>query len=202
MAGRISPAIPVWTHPPSMRGPRIAPVARALARPAGAIRARIYLSSSAVRSPDGAKRTPGQLLSESKPLIWIRFSRRVLHSTQPKQGAKQQQRRLKWPGSVYRPSVPDGIRAGPLPPLSLTAIGASPSGKAVDFDSTMRRFESSRPSQGGGDSSECNSCVSECGFASRLRTPGTTAMDVTLAHHGMRRRSRLSSRRLLPTQNA
>ncbi len=28
-------------------------------------------------------------------------------------------------------------------------IGASPSGKAVDFDSTMRRFESSRPSQHG-----------------------------------------------------
>jgi hypothetical protein len=28
-----------------------------------------------------------------------------------------------------------------------SAVGASPSGKAVDFDSTMRRFESSRPSQ-------------------------------------------------------
>src|SRR5207249_2002359 len=27
------------------------------------------------------------------------------------------------------------------------SIGASPSGKAVDFDSTIRRFESSRPSQ-------------------------------------------------------
>ncbi len=26
-------------------------------------------------------------------------------------------------------------------------IGASPSGKAADFDSAMRRFESSRPSQ-------------------------------------------------------
>ena len=26
-------------------------------------------------------------------------------------------------------------------------FGASPSGKAVDFDSTIRRFESSRPSQ-------------------------------------------------------
>jgi hypothetical protein len=29
----------------------------------------------------------------------------------------------------------------------LSAVGASPSGKAVDFDSTIRRFESSRPSQ-------------------------------------------------------
>ena len=28
-----------------------------------------------------------------------------------------------------------------------SAVGASPSGKAVDFDSTIRRFESSRPSQ-------------------------------------------------------
>ena len=30
---------------------------------------------------------------------------------------------------------------------TLGAVGASPSGKAVDFDSTMRRFEPSRPSQ-------------------------------------------------------
>lgn len=29
------------------------------------------------------------------------------------------------------------------------AIGASPSGKAADFDSAIRRFESSRPSQTG-----------------------------------------------------
>jgi hypothetical protein len=29
----------------------------------------------------------------------------------------------------------------------LQMIGASPSGKAADFDSAMRRFESSRPSQ-------------------------------------------------------
>jgi hypothetical protein len=48
---------------------------------------------------------------------------------------------------VYRPAVPEGIRAGHRPPLSGRPIGASPSGKAVDFDSTMRRFESSRPSQ-------------------------------------------------------
>ena len=56
-------------------------------------------------------------------------------------------RRLKWFNSLYRPAVPEGIRGKLLPPLSRPAIGASPSGKAVDFDSTMRRFESSRPSQ-------------------------------------------------------
>ena len=32
-------------------------------------------------------------------------------------------------------------------PAEFRSDGASPSGKAVDFDSTMRRFESSRPSQ-------------------------------------------------------
>jgi hypothetical protein len=32
-------------------------------------------------------------------------------------------------------------------PLVLRRIGASPSGKAADFDSAIRRFESSRPSQ-------------------------------------------------------
>ncbi len=54
---------------------------------------------------------------------------------------------LKWPHSLYRPTLPAGIRGGCRPPLSRPAIGASPSGKAVDFDSTIRRFESSRPSQ-------------------------------------------------------
>src|SRR5579885_461667 len=33
------------------------------------------------------------------------------------------------------------------PVRTLGAIGASPSGKAADFDSAIRRFESSRPSQ-------------------------------------------------------
>jgi hypothetical protein len=55
--------------------------------------------------------------------------------------------RLKWLNSLYRPALPEGIRAAIVPPLSRQVIGASPSGKAVDFDSTMRRFESSRPSQ-------------------------------------------------------
>jgi hypothetical protein len=54
---------------------------------------------------------------------------------------------LKWLNSLYRPTLPEGIRAAIVPPLSRQVIGASPSGKAVDFDSTMRRFESSRPSQ-------------------------------------------------------
>ena len=35
---------------------------------------------------------------------------------------------------------------GPRPPAR-RRIGASPSGKAADFDSAIRRFESSRPSQ-------------------------------------------------------
>jgi hypothetical protein len=56
-------------------------------------------------------------------------------------------RLLKWLNSLYRPAVPEGIRARLAAPLSRKLIGASPSGKAVDFDSTMRRFESSRPSQ-------------------------------------------------------
>jgi hypothetical protein len=55
---------------------------------------------------------------------------------------------LKWLNSLYRPAVPEGIRgAGSLRRFSGPSVGASPSGKAVDFDSTMRRFESSRPSQ-------------------------------------------------------
>ncbi len=54
---------------------------------------------------------------------------------------------LKWFNSLYRPSLPEEIRAAIVPPLSGQLIGASPSGKAVDFDSTMRRFKSSRPSQ-------------------------------------------------------
>jgi hypothetical protein len=56
---------------------RIAPTGRAFARPAGSIQATKDLSPSTVRSPDGAKRTPGRLLNESKPLIQIRFSRCV-----------------------------------------------------------------------------------------------------------------------------
>jgi hypothetical protein len=56
-------------------------------------------------------------------------------------------RLLKWLNSLYRPAVPEEIRARPAPPLSRPSVGASPSGKAGDFDSPMRRFESSRPSQ-------------------------------------------------------
>src|SRR5580704_4114534 len=55
---------------------------------------------------------------------------------------------LKWLNSLYRPAVPEGIRGAiSLRRFSGPSIGASPSGKAVDFDSTIRRFESSRPSQ-------------------------------------------------------
>ncbi len=54
---------------------------------------------------------------------------------------------LKWLNSLYRPAVPEGIRRDAGPAAFQPAIGASPSGKAVDFDSTIRRFESSRPSQ-------------------------------------------------------
>ena len=56
------------------RAPDCADRARAFARPAGSIRVTKYLSSSTARSPDGAKRAPGRLRNESKPLIWIRFS--------------------------------------------------------------------------------------------------------------------------------
>ena len=45
-----------------------------------------------------------------------------------------------WPASHYGPAVAGGS-------LETNGIGASPSGKAADFDSAMRRFESSRPSQ-------------------------------------------------------
>ncbi len=38
-------------------------------------------------------------------------------------------------------------RANPPGSSTPAGIGASPSGKAADFDSAMRRFESSRPSQ-------------------------------------------------------
>src|SRR5882724_6084066 len=54
---------------------------------------------------------------------------------------------LKSLNSLYRPAGPEGIRGKASPAAFQTAIGASPSGKAVDFDSTIRRFESSRPSQ-------------------------------------------------------
>src|ERR1700738_1100571 len=63
-------------------------------------------------------------------------------------------RLLKWLNSLYRPALPEGIRGRLVPPLSRPLNGASPSGKAVDFDSTMRRFESSRPSQALADSGE------------------------------------------------
>ena len=56
--------------------------------------------------------------------------------------------RLKWLNSLYRPALPkENRRNSIVPPLSGPLNGASPSGKAVDFDSTIRRFESSRPSQ-------------------------------------------------------
>ena len=52
---------------------------------------------------------------------------------------------LKYLNSLYRPALPKGNPQGRS--CRFPAVGASPSGKAVDFDSTMRRFESSRPSQ-------------------------------------------------------
>ena len=54
-------------------------------------------------------------------------------------------RLLKYLNSLYRPALPKGNPQGPS--CRFPAVGASPSGKAVDFDSTIRRFESSRPSQ-------------------------------------------------------
>ena len=48
---------------------------------------------------------------------------------------------LKWLNSLYRPAEPKGNPRGPRSPAFQTAFGASPSGKAVDFDSTIRRFE-------------------------------------------------------------
>ena len=52
------------------------------------------------------------------------------------------------------------------------SFGASPSGKAVDFDSTIRRFESSRPSQAVHDSENFllrrQKCPANCGL---FKTP-------------------------------
>ena len=62
-------------------------------------------------------------------------------------GRNSADRRLKWLNSLYRPAVPEECTASPVPPPSRPVFGASPSGKAGDFDSPMRRFESSRPSQ-------------------------------------------------------
>jgi hypothetical protein len=57
-------------------------------------------------------------------------------------------RLLNWLPSLYRPALPEQNRGNAIVRRSPAGlIGASPSGKAVDFDSTMRRFESSRPSQ-------------------------------------------------------
>jgi hypothetical protein len=57
-------------------------------------------------------------------------------------------RLLKWLHSPYRPALPEENRGKAIVRRSAAGlIGASPSGKAVDFDSTIRRFESSRPSQ-------------------------------------------------------
>ena len=56
--------------------------------------------------------------------------------------------RLKCLNSLYRPALPsEACGKSIVPPLCSRPVGASPSGKAVDFDSTIRRFESSRPSQ-------------------------------------------------------
>jgi hypothetical protein len=59
--------------------------------------------------------------------------------------ANSASRLLKYLNSHYRPALPKGNPQGQS--CRFPAVGASPSGKAVDFDSTMRRFESSRPSQ-------------------------------------------------------
>jgi hypothetical protein len=82
----------------------------------------------------------------------LRFARRnTLSGKRPNPGSGSTgisgPRLLKWLNSLYRPALPEGIRGRLVPPLSRQLNGASPSGKAVDFDSTMRRFESSRPSQ-------------------------------------------------------
>jgi hypothetical protein len=82
----------------------------------------------------------------------LRFARRnTLSGRRPHPGSGSTgisgPRLLKWLNSLYRPALSEGIRGRLVPPLSRQLIGASPSGKAVDFDSTMRRFESSRPSQ-------------------------------------------------------
>jgi hypothetical protein len=61
---------------------------------------------------------------------------------------KSGSRLLKWLNSLYRPGVAGGNpRRLSSRTFSGQSVGASPSGKAVDFDSTMRRFEPSRPSQ-------------------------------------------------------
>ena len=56
----------------------------------------------------------------------------------------------------------------------MSRVGASPSGKAVDFDSTMRRFESSRPSHAfsiiGPTTSLCGK-ARVCGVFSYMGTP-------------------------------
>jgi hypothetical protein len=81
----------------------------------------------------------------ASPTVMPSPSTRIMIQSKPHlENGTARRRRLKRPKSVYRPSV---RCPGPVPPRSAQAIGASPSGKAVDFDSTMRRFESSRPSQ-------------------------------------------------------
>jgi hypothetical protein len=51
--------------------------------------------------------------------------------------------KLRLPGTFQKPdfTLPENALWPP------GVIGASPSGKAADFDSAMRRFDSSRPSQ-------------------------------------------------------
>jgi hypothetical protein len=71
-------------------------------------------------------------------------------------------RLLKCLNSLYRPALPDGFAAASR--QSVPVVGASPSGKAVDFDSTIRRFESSRPSQ---QINDLASRILRCGAACR-----------------------------------
>ena len=62
-------------------------------------------------------------------------------TTVPKRVPAGRARLAATPRAHYGPPA-SGARA----PKRLSAIGASPSGKAADFDSAIRRFESSRPS--------------------------------------------------------
>ena len=86
-----------------------------------------------------------------KRLAYRRSDANLRHAGRPRyseaQGRRQAQIGARPRLSIFRPNPPRRVAAGTVCLYVPRAIGASPSGKAVDFDSTMRRFESSRPSQ-------------------------------------------------------
>ena len=86
-------------------------------------------------------------------------------------------RRLKWLNSLYRPAVPEECPASTVSPHSRPAVGASPSGKAGDFDSPMRRFESLPPQPGIARFREYPSLDEKgppnAGFSHRQKSPET-----------------------------